>query len=155
VGNFVSYQWRSQKILIGEADFTIVSDCSIRVTALLGYLDLVGPVFWNLENTRSSLEMPELLLMCWVALLSVLYIQQVRLAFQLNIPEIFSEALASPAYMVATPMIKPLQLNYLFLGSNQLVKFEILVFISKDRVFNHVSHKMAFVNCWPSVLVKC
>ena len=26
------------------------------------------------------------------------------LAFQLNIPEIFSEALASPAYMVATPM---------------------------------------------------
>ena len=27
------------------------------------------------------------------------------LAFQLNIPEIFSEALASPAYMVATPMV--------------------------------------------------
>jgi len=27
------------------------------------------------------------------------------LAFQLNIPEIFSEALASPAYMVATPML--------------------------------------------------
>jgi len=26
------------------------------------------------------------------------------LAFQLNIPEIFSEVLASPAYMVATPM---------------------------------------------------
>ena len=26
------------------------------------------------------------------------------LAFQLNIPEVFSEALASPAYMVATPM---------------------------------------------------
>ena len=26
------------------------------------------------------------------------------LAFQLNIPENFSEALASPAYMVATPM---------------------------------------------------
>ena len=26
------------------------------------------------------------------------------LAFQLNIPEIFNEALASPAYMVATPM---------------------------------------------------
>ena len=45
--NFVSdYQWRSQKFLIGEADFAIVllSDCSIRVTALLGYLDLTGPV---------------------------------------------------------------------------------------------------------------
>jgi len=27
------------------------------------------------------------------------------LAFQLNIPEIFSEALASPANMVATPMV--------------------------------------------------
>ena len=27
------------------------------------------------------------------------------LAFQLNIPEIFSEALTSPAYMVATPMV--------------------------------------------------
>ena len=27
------------------------------------------------------------------------------LTFQLNIPEVFSEALASPAYMVATPMI--------------------------------------------------
>ena len=27
------------------------------------------------------------------------------LAFQLNISEIFSEALASPAYMVATPML--------------------------------------------------
>jgi len=30
------------------------------------------------------------------------------LAFQLNIPEIFSEALASPAYMVATPMPSPI-----------------------------------------------
>ena len=30
------------------------------------------------------------------------------LAFQLNIPEIFSEALASPAYMVATPMLTSL-----------------------------------------------
>ena len=42
-----NYQWRSQKFLIGEADFAIVllHDCSIRVTALLGYLDLTGPVF--------------------------------------------------------------------------------------------------------------
>ena len=42
----VSYtcnQWRSQKFLIGEADFEIVllSDCCIRVTALLEYLDLL------------------------------------------------------------------------------------------------------------------
>jgi len=36
-------QWRSQKFLIGEADFEIVllSDCCIRVTALLEYLDLL------------------------------------------------------------------------------------------------------------------
>ena len=45
--NPLLWQWHSQKILIGEADFAIVccGDCSIRVTALLGYLDLTGPVF--------------------------------------------------------------------------------------------------------------
>ena len=32
------------------------------------------------------------------------------LAFQLNIPEIFSEALASPAHMVATPIYRSLLL---------------------------------------------
>ena len=43
-----AYQWRSQKVCW--------SDCSIRVTALLGYLDLSIPVF-------CFLEMPEFLLM--------------------------------------------------------------------------------------------
>jgi len=46
-------QWHSQKILIGEADFAIVRSIvcfvvtvlSIRVTALLEYLDLTGQFF--------------------------------------------------------------------------------------------------------------
>jgi len=48
-----SMQCRSQKILIGEAEFCHGrghGDCSIRVTALLGYLDLAFPVFCFLEK---------------------------------------------------------------------------------------------------------
>ena len=72
-------QWRSQNFnRLCYTEFCC-SDCSIRVTALLGYLDLA---FWNLEHVRSSLEMPELLLMNWVVLASLissaLYIQQVQ-----------------------------------------------------------------------------
>jgi len=39
------------------------------------------------------------------------------LAFQLNIPEIFSEALASPAYMVATPMVAIPHFGYKYLSN--------------------------------------
>ena len=52
------------EILIGEAGFEIAficGDCSIRVTALLGYLDFAIPVF-------CFLEMPEFLLIYGVAL---------------------------------------------------------------------------------------
>ena len=51
-------QWHSHKLLIGEADFGIVmlwscDDCSIRVTALLGYLDLAIPVFLLSGDART------------------------------------------------------------------------------------------------------
>jgi len=42
-------QWCSQKFIIGEPGWTLqkfcCGDCFIRVTALLGYLDLTEPVF--------------------------------------------------------------------------------------------------------------
>ena len=44
------------------------------------------------------------------------------LAFQLNIPEIFSEALASPAYMVATPMLLTVKLLIMY-------TFEVILFL--------------------------
>ena len=63
---WIHCQWHSQKILIGEADpdfgiysFAACGGFFIRVTALLGYLNLAIQV----------LEMPELLLMYGVALL--------------------------------------------------------------------------------------
>jgi len=71
------------------------------------------------------------------------------LAFQLSIPEIFSEALASPAYMVATPMTtkaiglisslfnvtlsrdvpfyQPLQLQCSYYGSTELALFSFVL----------------------------
>jgi len=75
-------QWCSQKILIDER---LVGEAYFEkvvvVTALLGYLDLALPVF-------CFLEMPEL-----------------------SIHQIFSEALASPAYMVVTPLLIRFFLN--------------------------------------------
>jgi len=53
--------------------------------------------------------------------------------------------------------LRPLQLDYLFLGPNRLIKFvnEIFLFILKDHVFDHVSHKMTLMFCWPSISAKC
>ena len=69
------------------------------MTALLGYLDLAIPVFLlsgDATDVWSSVS--------FTNFKCSMHPTGPMLAFQLNIPEIFSEALASPAYMVATPM---------------------------------------------------
>ena len=99
-------QWRSQKFLICEADFG-GGDCSIRWIALLGYLDLSVPFI----AVFCFLEMPELLLtparssVCFTNFKCFLHptgpmLAEVSAYYSY---QFFSEALASPTYMVATP----------------------------------------------------